>query len=99
MSQTVFNQNIMTSSQASTANSGQMQYVTLTWQKHYHLLYVSKNTLEDIHNLMLAAGTTTWDSLADSSYIGRIANLGVIPWSDILDGSYDDAQVSFSSFM
>lgn len=43
---------------------------------------------------MLAAGTTTWDSLADESYIGRIANQGIIPWSVILGGSYDDAQVS-----
>lgn len=57
-----------------------------------------QNTLEDIHNLMLAAGTTTWDSLAAESYIGRIANLGLIPWSTVLDGSYDDAQVSSFSF-
>lgn len=45
---------------------------------------------------MLAAGTTTWDSLADESYIGRMANLGLIPWSTILGGSYDDAQVRVS---
>lgn len=43
---------------------------------------------------MLAAGTTTWDSLADESYIGRIANQGLISWSTVLGGSYDDAQVS-----
>ena len=42
---------------------------------------------------MLAAGTTTWGTLADLSFIGRMANLGV-PWVTILDGSYDDAQAS-----
>jgi hypothetical protein len=53
-----------------------------------------QNTLEDIHNLMLAGNTTKWDSLADESFIGRIANLGIVDlWPAILDGSYDDAQV------
>jgi hypothetical protein len=44
---------------------------------------------------MLGAGTTTWGSLADESYIGRIANIGIVPWSTVLGGSYDDAQVHF----
>ena len=44
---------------------------------------------------MLDAGSTNWDSLADESYIGRIANIGIISWSTVLGGSYDDAQVRF----
>lgn len=59
----------------------------------YYKLTQPQNTLEDVHNLMLAADTTTWDSLADESYIGRIANIGTMGWSVVLDGSYDDAQV------
>ena len=54
-----------------------------------------QNTLEDIHNLMLGASSTNWDSLADESYIGRIANAGNLSWSEILGGRYDDAQVGF----
>jgi len=45
-------------------------------------------------NLMLAAGTTSWDSLARWSYIGRAATLtlGLTPWDLFFGGSYDDAQ-------
>lgn len=42
---------------------------------------------------MLGAGTTTWDSLAALSYIGRIAETGILSWKTVLGGSYDDAQV------
>ncbi|KZP26488.1 glycoside hydrolase family 76 protein [Athelia psychrophila] len=58
----------------------------------YSELWTDANTLEDIHTLMLAAGVTTWDSLAGESYIGRVANTGIPSWSTVLDGSYDDAQ-------
>lgn len=53
----------------------------------------TQNTLEDIHNLMLLDGTTTWDSVADESYLGRIVNTGIPSWSKALDESWDDAQV------
>ncbi|KAF7980326.1 hypothetical protein HWV62_38741 [Athelia sp. TMB] len=58
----------------------------------YSELWTDANTLEDIHNLMLGAGTTTWDSLAALSYIGRIAETGILSWKTVLGGSYDDAQ-------
>ncbi|KIM78166.1 glycoside hydrolase family 76 protein [Piloderma croceum F 1598] len=66
-------------------------YNTITGE--YSELWTDANTLEDIHNLMLAAGTMTWDSLADESFIGRFANVDISAvWSIVLGGSYDDAQ-------
>jgi hypothetical protein len=40
---------------------------------------------------MLGAGITTWDSLADNSYIGSSANNNA-NWPDVYNGAYDDAQ-------
>lgn len=40
---------------------------------------------------MLGAGMTTWDDLADTSYVGRNANDNA-DWSSVLNGAYDDAQ-------
>ncbi|TFY60411.1 hypothetical protein EVG20_g7426 [Dentipellis fragilis] len=51
-----------------------------------------QNAVEDLHNLMLAAGTTTWGSVGDTSRIGRAAENPSTNWQDILAGSNDDAQ-------
>jgi len=51
-----------------------------------------KNTLEDLHNLMLATGTDDFSTVADNSYIGRIARSGT-NWASVLGGSNDDALV------
>ncbi|KAJ6519253.1 glycoside hydrolase family 76 protein [Mycena sanguinolenta] len=57
--------------------------------------WTDANAIENIHNLMLATGTDQFSSLADNSYLGRAAilqeDLGISLWSDIVDGSYDDA--------
>ena len=55
-------------------------------------LWTDANTIEDLHNLMLAAGTDEYGSLADNTYIGQAANDPGINWESILDGSNDDAQ-------
>lgn len=54
-----------------------------------------QNALEDLHNLMLGADINTWSSVADDSYIGRLASLELSSgeWEILLDGSNDDAQV------
>nr|GAT56992.1 six-hairpin glycosidase [Mycena chlorophos] len=58
--------------------------------------WTDANNIENIHNLMLATGQDQWSDLADNSYLGRTANLeydlGISLWSDILGGSWDDAQ-------
>jgi hypothetical protein len=53
-----------------------------------------QNTLEDLHNLMLADQSMTFDQVADASYIGLLAHLGSSTiWKSVLGGSNDDAQV------
>jgi hypothetical protein len=42
---------------------------------------------------MLGAGTTEWDSLASTSYLGKLALAGsATNWNNVLAGSNDDAQ-------
>jgi len=53
-----------------------------------------QNTLEDLHNLMLATGTDEFKSVADQSYIGRAALNANTNWNSVLGGSNDDAGVS-----
>ncbi|KAE9411555.1 glycoside hydrolase family 76 protein [Gymnopus androsaceus JB14] len=57
-------------------------------------LWTDANALEDLHNLMLGADINTWSSVADDSYIGRLASLELSSgeWEILLDGSNDDAQ-------
>lgn len=52
-----------------------------------------QNTLEDLHNLMLATGTDDFSAVADESYLGRAALNPATDWNSFLGGSNDDAQV------
>ncbi|KAJ7084371.1 glycoside hydrolase family 76 protein [Mycena belliarum] len=55
-------------------------------------LWTDANTLEDLHNLMLATGTDEFAAVADQSFIGRSAqDSGTDHWKSILGGSNDDA--------
>ncbi|KAJ7837127.1 Six-hairpin glycosidase-like protein [Mycena leptocephala] len=55
-------------------------------------LWTDANTLEDLHNLMLATGTDQFATVADQSFIGRSAqDSSPAHWNSILDGSNDDA--------
>ncbi|KAK7057208.1 mannan endo-1,6-alpha-mannosidase DFG5 [Favolaschia claudopus] len=55
-------------------------------------LWTDANTLEDLHNLMLATGTDEFGAVADQSYIGRMAqDSGTAHWQGVLGGSNDDA--------
>ncbi|KAF9554284.1 glycoside hydrolase family 76 protein [Agrocybe pediades] len=54
-------------------------------------LWTDANTLEDLHNLMLATGTDPFAAVADQSFIGRNANNPSTNWQSILNGSNDDA--------
>ncbi|KAF5348748.1 hypothetical protein D9758_006833 [Tetrapyrgos nigripes] len=75
--------------------------VAHTLQNHYYntgngmynggSLWTDANTLEDLHNLMLATGTDDFASVADNSFIGRSALNPNTNWNSILAGSNDDA--------
>jgi len=54
-------------------------------------LWTDANTLEDLHNLMLATGTDDFSTVADTSFIGRSALNSNTNWQSILGGSNDDA--------
>ncbi|PPQ69901.1 hypothetical protein CVT26_014164 [Gymnopilus dilepis] len=76
--------------------------VAHTLQNHYYntgngqynggSLWTDANTLEDLHNLMLATGTDDFSTVADNSYIGRMANNPSTNWNSVINGSNDDAQ-------
>ncbi|VDB93551.1 unnamed protein product [Peniophora sp. CBMAI 1063] len=55
-------------------------------------LWTDANAVEDLHNLMLGAGTTTWGSVGDTSTIGKAAQNPSTNWADIVQGSWDDSQ-------
>jgi len=75
----------------SVAHSLQDHYFNpLTGQYNGGSLWTDANTLEDLHNLMLATGTDDFSTVADNSYIGRIARSGT-NWASVLGGSNDDA--------
>ncbi|KAF8161061.1 glycoside hydrolase family 76 protein [Crassisporium funariophilum] len=65
-------------------NSGNGQYTGGS-------LWTDANTLEDLHNLMLATGTNEFSSVADTSFIGKAALASNTNWQNILGGSNDDA--------
>ncbi|KAL0581316.1 hypothetical protein V5O48_000692 [Marasmius crinis-equi] len=65
-------------------NSGNGQYTGGS-------LWTDANTLEDLHNLMLATGTNDFSSVADNSFLGRAANNAGTNWQTFLGGSNDDA--------
>ncbi|KAG5731457.1 Mannan endo-1,6-alpha-mannosidase DCW1 [Termitomyces sp. T112] len=54
-------------------------------------LWTDANTLEDLHNLMLATGTDQFSTVADTSFIGRFALSSNTDWQSVLAGSNDDA--------
>lgn len=63
-----------------------------------HVMYVQsltrrQNANEDLHNLMLGANNDAWPTLAETSFIGRLALAGSSTnWDSVLGGSNDDAQ-------
>ncbi|THV05068.1 glycoside hydrolase family 76 protein [Dendrothele bispora CBS 962.96] len=75
--------------------------VAHTLQDHYYnsgngmynggSLWTDANTLEDLHNLMLATGTDDFSTVADNSFIGRSALNANTNWAALLGGSNDDA--------
>ncbi|KAJ7825938.1 glycoside hydrolase family 76 protein [Mycena leptocephala] len=76
--------------------------VAQTLQSHYFntangqytggSLWTDANTLEDLHNLMLATGTDQFAAVADQSFIGKSAqDSSTAHWNSILGGSNDDA--------
>jgi len=76
--------------------------VATTLQNHYFntangqytggSLWTDANTLEDLHNLMLATGTDQFGAVADQSFIGKSAqDSSTAHWQSILGGSNDDA--------
>lgn len=67
-------------------------YSSTTGNYNQGSLWTDANAVEDLHNLMLAAGTTTWASVGDTSRIGRGAQNSNTNWQSILGGSNDDAQ-------
>ncbi|KAF9478615.1 glycoside hydrolase family 76 protein [Pholiota conissans] len=54
-------------------------------------LWTDANTLEDLHNLMLATGTDQYGAVANASFIGRSALNPNTNWQSLLGGSNDDA--------
>jgi predicted alpha-1,6-mannanase (GH76 family) len=67
-------------------------YNTATGQYNGGSLWTDANTLEDLHNLMLATGTDDFSTVADNSYIGQLALNSNTDWNSVLGGSNDDAQ-------
>ncbi len=58
---------------------------------------VEQNTIEDLYNLMLADGSSTFD-VADNTRIGKLAlQQDRNAWISALGGSNDDAGVSSGS--
>ncbi|KAF8550204.1 Six-hairpin glycosidase [Imleria badia] len=57
-------------------------------------LWTDANTLEDLHNLMLASDCDNYGTIAENSYIGRLSLFDLTPaeWNLFLGGSFDDAQ-------
>ena len=50
-----------------------------------------QNTLEDLHNLMLATGTDQYAAVANASFIGRSALNRATNWDALLGSSNDDS--------
>ncbi|CAK5265762.1 unnamed protein product [Mycena citricolor] len=55
-------------------------------------LWTDANTLEDLHNLMLATGTDQFSAVADQSFLGRSTqDTSAAHWQGIFNGANDDA--------
>lgn len=67
-------------------------YNTSTGQYNLGELWTDANTLEDLHNLMLASGSDDYENAADTSYIAKAALEPNTDWAKFLGGSNDDAQ-------
>ncbi|KAG0704538.1 hypothetical protein DFH29DRAFT_374721 [Suillus ampliporus] len=77
----------------SVANQLQQHYYnTSTGQYNNGELWTDANSLEDLHNLMLATGRDDYCNVADTSYIGKAALDTNTDWTKFLGGSNDDAQ-------
>ncbi|KAJ8597481.1 glycoside hydrolase family 76 protein [Rhizopogon salebrosus TDB-379] len=75
------------------ANELQLHYYNAsTGQYNNGELWTDANSLEDLHNLMLATGNDDYHNVADSSYIGKAALDPNTDWTKFLGGSNDDAQ-------
>ncbi|KAG1752919.1 glycoside hydrolase family 76 protein [Suillus lakei] len=61
-------------------------------QYNYGELWTDANSLEDLHNLMLATGSDDYGDVADTSFIGKAALEPNTDWANFLYGSNDDAQ-------
>jgi hypothetical protein len=49
------------------------------------------NGFEDLNNLMLATGETTWDVVNFNSHLAKLGAANAGNWDDFFRGSYDDA--------
>lgn len=67
-------------------------YNSSTGQYNLGELWTDANTLEDLHNLMLASGSDDYENAADTSYIAKAALEPNTDWAKFLGGSNDDAQ-------
>ncbi|KAG1766937.1 glycoside hydrolase family 76 protein [Suillus occidentalis] len=67
-------------------------YNSSTGQYNLGELWTDANTLEDLHNLMLASGSDDYEDAADTSYIAKAALEPNTDWAKFLGGSNDDAQ-------
>ncbi|EIW77929.1 glycoside hydrolase family 76 protein [Coniophora puteana RWD-64-598 SS2] len=75
------------------ANELQSKYFnTGTGQYTDGELWTDSNTLEDLHNLMLATGNDDYGTVADNSWVGKAALDSSTDWNSFLGGSNDDAQ-------
>lgn len=76
-------------------NGGSLWFIYLISYPYSSLnpIRTDANTLEDLHNLMLATGTDQFSTVADSSYIGKSALNPDTNWQNVLGGANDDALV------
>ncbi|KAG1870199.1 glycoside hydrolase family 76 protein, partial [Suillus subalutaceus] len=75
------------------ADQLQLHYYNASIGQYNHgELWTNANTLEDLHNLMLATGSDDYENIADTSYIGKAALEPNTNWTNFLGGSNDDAQ-------
>ncbi|KAG2126318.1 glycoside hydrolase family 76 protein [Suillus clintonianus] len=75
------------------ANQLQLHYYNVfTGTYNQGELWTDANSLEDLHNLMLATGFNDYENVADTSYIGKAALDPDTDWAKFLYGSNDDAQ-------
>ncbi|KAF8200850.1 glycoside hydrolase family 76 protein [Pholiota molesta] len=74
------------------ANRLQAEYFDVgTGQYNGGSLWTDANTLEDLHNLMLATGTDQYGAVANASYLGKAALNPNTNWQSFIGGANDDA--------